>query len=66
LEEFSVFSDQEVEYFRRSTEELYTQTDKALVLNVGGVSLGDIARVPGMGLKRPRGIRDVSRTGTSA
>ncbi len=59
LEEFSVFSDQEVEYYRRSAEELYTQTDKALVLNVGGVSLGDIARVPGMGLKCPRGIRGI-------
>jgi hypothetical protein len=59
LEEFTVFSDQEVEYYRRSAQELFTQTDKALVLNVGGVSLGDIARVPGMGLKCPRGIRGI-------
>ena len=59
LEEFAVFPDQEIEHYRRLAEELHTQTDKALVLNVGGMSLGDIARVPGAGLKNPRGIRGV-------
>jgi hypothetical protein len=59
LEEFSIISDEEVEYYRRRAEELYTQTDKALVLNLGALSLGNIARVPGPGLKCPRGIRDV-------
>jgi hypothetical protein len=59
VEEFGVFSDQEVEHFRRAAEELYTQTDKALVLNLGALSLGNIMRVPGPSLKHPRGIRDV-------
>lgn len=59
LEEFCVFPEKEIEHFRRRAEELYTQTDKALVLNMGGLSLGDIARVPGLGLKRPRGIRGI-------
>jgi len=59
VEEFSVFSDQEVEHYRRRADELYTQTDKALVLNLGALSLGNIMRVPGPGLKCPRGIRDV-------
>ena len=59
LEEFSVFSDREIEHYRRRAEELYTQTDKALVLNLGALSLGNISRVPGPGLKCPRGIRDV-------
>ena len=59
LEDFSVISDQEMEHYRRRAEELYTQTDKALVLNLGALSLGNIARIPGPGLKCPRGIRDV-------
>jgi hypothetical protein len=59
VEEFGVFSDQEIEHYRRTAEELYTQTDKALVLNLGALSLGNIARIPGPGLKHPRGIRDI-------
>jgi hypothetical protein len=59
LEEFSVMSDLETEHYRRRAEELYTQTDKALVLNLGALSLGNISRIPGPGLKCPRGIRDV-------
>jgi hypothetical protein len=59
LEEFGVISDKEVEHYRRTAEELYTQTDKALVLNLGALSLGNIMRVPGPSLKCPRGIRDV-------
>jgi len=59
LEEFSVLDDREVEHYRRRAEELYTQTDKALVLNLGALSLGNISRIPGPGLKYPRGIRDV-------
>jgi hypothetical protein len=58
-EEFSLLSDEETEHYRRSAEEFYTQTDKALVLNLGALSLGNIARVPGPALKCPRGIRDV-------
>ncbi|MGA2984451.1 MAG: uroporphyrinogen decarboxylase family protein [Terriglobia bacterium] len=59
LEEFTVISDLEMEHYRRLAEELYTKTDKALVLNLGALSLGNIARIPGPGLKCPRGIRDV-------
>jgi hypothetical protein len=59
LEEFSLLSDREVEHYRALAEELYSQTDKALVLNVGALSLGNIARVPAPSLKCPRGIRDV-------
>lgn len=59
VEEYAILPDQEVEHFRRLAEELYTQTDKALVLNLGALALGNISRVPGPGLKRPRGIRDV-------
>jgi hypothetical protein len=59
LEECSVLSDAELEHFRRRAEDLHTQTDKALVLNFGAASLGNISRIPGPALKYPRGIRDV-------
>ena len=36
------------------------ETDKALVLNMGGTAFGDIALVPAPFLKDPRGIRDVA------
>lgn len=57
--DFTVLSDQDVEHLRAQAEELYTQTDKALMLNLGFLALGDIARVPGPALRHPKGIRDV-------
>jgi hypothetical protein len=59
LEEFGPLSDEEVAYFGREAEQLYTETDKAIFLNVGGTSFGDIAMVPATWLKHPQGIRDV-------
>ena len=59
LEECSLISDVELEHFKHESERLYTETDKAIVLNLGALALGNIARVPGPGLKHPRGIRDI-------
>jgi len=59
LEEFGPISKEELEYFRREADRLYTETDKAILANFGGTSFGDIALVPGQGLKHPRGIRGV-------
>lgn len=59
LEEFSPVSDEELEHFRREAERLYTETDKAILANFGGTGFGDIALVPALNLKRPKGIRDV-------
>jgi hypothetical protein len=59
LEEFTPISEEELEYFRRETERLYTETDKAILANFGGTAFGDIALVPAPWLKHPRGIRDV-------
>ncbi len=59
LEEFGPISDEELEYYRREAERLYNETDKAILANFGGTSFGDIALVPGLNLKHPRGIRDV-------
>ncbi len=59
LEEFGPISDEELEYFQREAERLYTGTDKAILANFGGTSFGDMALVPALAIKHPRGIRDI-------
>lgn len=59
LEEFAPISAEELDHYRRQAEKVYSETDKAIVLNLGGLSLGNIARVPGPALRQPKGIRDV-------
>jgi hypothetical protein len=59
LEEFGPISDEELTRFGREAERLYTQTDKAILATFGGTAFGDIALVPAMWLKHPKGIRDV-------
>jgi hypothetical protein len=59
LEEFEQLSDEELEHFGRESERLFTGTDKALVLNFGGASFGDVASLSVPWLKHPRGIRDI-------
>lgn len=58
LEEFTAISDAELEHFRSEAERLYFGTDKAVLANFGGTSIGNIARVPAPNLKYPKGIRD--------
>ena len=59
IEEFGSISSEELEYYRREAERLYSQTDKAILANFGGTSFGDIALVPGLQLKHPKGVRGV-------
>jgi len=59
LEEFVPVSDEDLEHWRREAEYLRTNTDFAVVGSFGGTSFGDIAWVPAVNLKNPRGIRDV-------
>ena len=59
LEEFGLISDEQLELLRTKAERLYNQTDKAIVASLGDSSFGDIAFVPGLALKYPKGIRDV-------
>jgi len=60
LEEFAPASDELVEHFRREAERLHGDTDKAVLANFGGTAFGDIALVPALMLKHPKGIRDVA------
>ena len=59
LEEFAEFNEVDIGYWTHQAE-LAAKTDKAVLANLGGTSLGDIALVPGPFLTHPKGIRDVS------
>ena len=59
LEEFGPISDSDLEYLRTEAERLYAGTDKAILASFGGTAFGDIALVPAMWLKSPKGIRDI-------
>lgn len=60
LEEFSLLSDEELDHLRTRSEWLYSNTPYAMVYSMPGTSFGDVALVPGPGLRDPRGIRDVA------
>ena len=59
LEEFQPISTDELAYYDAEANRLFTQTDKAILGNFGGTGFGDIALVPAIQLKDPRGIRDM-------
>ncbi len=59
LEEFGFISDVDLEYWKVTTEKARA-TGKAVVAGLGGTALGDIAHIPGIKLKEPKGIRDIS------
>jgi hypothetical protein len=59
LEEFTPHCGGGPGAFQEGSERLYTQTDKALLASFGGTAFGDIALVPAMWLRNPRGIRDI-------
>ena len=59
VEEFTPIADEDLEHFRKEAERLYMQTDKAILASFGGTAFGDIALVPAMWLRNPRGIRDI-------
>ena len=60
LQEFGPVSEQDLARFEGQAEELYEQTEYAVVANWGDTGFGDIALVPAPWLKHPKGIRDVA------
>jgi len=59
LEEFRLISDEDLEYWKKEIS-WAGETGKAVMAAFGGTALGDIALVPGLQLKHPKGIRDVA------
>jgi hypothetical protein len=59
LEEFTEIAADEIGWLEREAARARA-TGRAVMAGFGGTSFGDIAHVPGMSLKQPRGIRDVA------
>jgi hypothetical protein len=59
LEEFVYITDEELKYWGILIESSLKK-GKGIICNFGGTSLGDIALVPGLDMKNPKGIRDVA------
>ena len=59
LEEYGPISDEDLDYLE-SAARVAAATGRAVVASFGGTAFGDIALVPGVGLKHPKGIRDIT------
>lgn len=59
LEEFDPISDEDLKYWEEQVAKV-KDSNKAVIANMGGTAFGDIALVPGLNLKHPRGIRDIA------
>jgi hypothetical protein len=59
LEEFGVLSEADLRHFKEAVDRAYEQTEYGILMTLPGAAFGDIALVPAMWLKHPKGIRDV-------
>ncbi len=59
LEEFGEIGEPDLAHFEKEARRAAV-SGRAVVASFGGTALGDIGIAPGVGLKRPRGIRDVA------
>lgn len=59
LEEFGHVFEHDLDYWKDQIDSVDTDS-KAVVATLGGTALGDIALVPAVGLKNPKGIRSVA------
>jgi hypothetical protein len=60
-QQISPYTDEQLAYLQKRADELYRTTDKAIVGCWWQGGIGDIALVPGLGVPRPKGIRDPQR-----
>lgn len=59
LEEFDPISDDDLNYWKKEVDRV-KGSEKAIIANMGGTAFGDIALVPGLNVKNPKGIRDIA------
>ena len=59
LEEYGFIGDDDLAYWKNATRKARA-SGKAVIASLGGTGLGDVAHVPGMKLKNPKGIRDIT------
>lgn len=58
-EEFGLFSEEDLAWYRRQAEKLDALGSTGLTLTMPGTAFGDIALVPAPWMKHPKGIRDI-------
>ncbi|MGC9343155.1 MAG: uroporphyrinogen decarboxylase family protein, partial [Bacteroidales bacterium] len=59
LEEFKLLTEDDLKHWEMEAERLRSK-NKGVIASFGGTALGDIALVPAMHLKNPKGLRDVA------
>ncbi|GHT69688.1 methyltransferase [Bacteroidia bacterium] len=59
LEEFTLINDDDLAYWRDALIRARA-TDRSVIASIGGTGLGDVALVPAMCLKNPKGIRAIA------
>ena len=59
LEEFCEITDLELEVWKKEIDRI-KDSDRAVFAGIGGMAFGDIALVPAIHLKNPKGIRDIA------
>lgn len=59
LEEYALLNESDLTYWKQAAGKA-AATGKAVVAGFGGTALGDVAFIPAMGLKHPKGIRSVA------
>jgi hypothetical protein len=59
LEEFTILSEDDLKHYEKHANDLYSNTELAIVAGFPGTAFGDIALVPATFLKHPKGIRDI-------
>lgn len=57
--DFALMADEDAKHYEKESRRLYEETEYAVMGVLGGGGLGDVANIPGPGLKQPRGIRRV-------
>jgi hypothetical protein len=59
LEEFQLISEKDLAHWKEQVDSIKYK-GKAVMASLGGTALGDIALVPAMNLKKPKGIRGIA------
>lgn len=60
LEEFSLLTDDDLDWYRQQAESLDAEAPRGAVLTMPGTAFGDIALIPAPWMKYPKGIRDIA------
>ncbi len=59
LEEFQPISEEDLRIYEKQSNDLFYNTDLAIAASFPGTAFGDIALIPALYIKYPKGIRDI-------